>query len=64
MYVYFRHSIHDKLDEDIWLSRTIMIPVVLLVPIMVVFLGFMANIRLGENVQYEGMIAGLMYFFD
>lgn len=64
MYIYFRHNIRDKLKEEIWISRKIMIVIASLIPFIVVFLGFMANIRLGEDIQYEGLFAGIKFFLE
>ena len=64
MYIFFRNKIRNELKEGAWLSGNMKFLITLSMPVMVTFLGALANIRLGEDAQYEGILAGVMYFLE
>lgn len=65
LYYYFRHKSKAKLnDNTVWVSKTMKIIIIVMVPVMIVFLGLFAHIRLGEGLQFSGFFKGLQMFFD
>lgn len=65
LYYFFRHKNRGQLQDDsVWITKGMRIVSVVAIPVLIVFLGLFANVRLGEGLQFNGLFKGILLFFD